>query len=72
MTTISTRLEMKSSLEHFSTQGNWLKMTTGTGGLDSSKALFYLFYGDTHIMLRNRTKLIKDNGSNLRVFALIK
>ena len=43
---------MKSALEHFSTQGNCLKMTTGSGELDSfidgiHEGLFYLFYGDT-------------------------
>ena len=29
------RLEMKSALEHYSNQGNCLKMTTGSGELDS-------------------------------------
>ena len=32
MATIFPRLEMKSALEHFSSQGNCLKMTTGSGG----------------------------------------
>ena len=31
MSTIFPRLEMKSALEHFSSQGNCLKMTTGSG-----------------------------------------
>ncbi len=52
MTIIQPRLEMKSALEHFSTQGNCLKMTTGSGELDSlidgiQEGLFYLFYGDS-------------------------
>ena len=52
MSTTYPRLEMKSALEHFSTQGNCLKMTTGSGELDSlidgiQEGLFYLFYGDT-------------------------
>ncbi len=42
---------MKSALEHYSKQGNCLKMTTGSGELDSlidgvQEGLFYLFYGD--------------------------
>jgi len=42
---------MKSALEHYSTQGNCLKMTTGSGELDSlidgiQEGLLYLFYGD--------------------------
>lgn len=49
---IQPRLEMKSALEHFSTQGNCLKMTSGSGELDSmidgiQEGLFYLFYGDS-------------------------
>jgi len=52
MSTTYPRLEMKSALEHFSTQSNCLKMTTGSGELDSlidgiQEGLFYLFYGDT-------------------------
>ncbi len=52
MTTIHPRLEMKSALEHFSSQGNSLKMTTGSGELDSlidgvQEGSFYLFYGDS-------------------------
>ena len=51
MTVIHPRLEMKSALEHFSFQGNCLKMTTGSAELDSlidgiQEGLFYLFYGD--------------------------
>ena len=52
MSTTYPRLEMKSALEHFSSQENCLKMTTGSGELDSfidgiPEGLFYLFYGDT-------------------------
>jgi Rad51 len=74
MTIIYPRLEMKSALEHFSTQGNCLKMTTGSGELDSlidgiQEDLFYLFYGDTfpldalsHRLLVNCVMSTKEHG----------
>jgi hypothetical protein len=74
MTTIYPGLEMKSALEHFSSQGNCLKMTTGSGELDSlidgiQEGLFYLFYGDSfpldalsHRLLVNCILSIKDHG----------
>jgi Rad51 len=74
MTIIHPRLEMKSALEHFSTQGNCLKMTTGSGELDSlidgiQEGLFYLFYGDSlpldalsHRLLVNCILPIKEHG----------
>lgn len=74
MSTTYPRLEMKSALEHFSTQGNCLKMTTGSGELDSlidgiQEGLCYLFYGDTfpldaisHRLLVNCILSIKEHG----------
>jgi len=68
------RLEMKSALEQFSVQGNCLKMTTGSGELDSlidgiQEGSFYLFYGDsfaldalTHRLLVNCILSIKEHG----------
>src|SRR4029079_11636744 len=65
---------MKSALEHYSTQGNCLKMTTGSGELDSlidgiQEGLFYLFYGDTlplealsHRLLVNCVMSTKEQG----------
>ena len=65
---------MKSALEHFSTQGNCLKMTTGSGELDSlidgiQEGLFYLFYGDllpldalSHRLLVNCILSVKEHG----------
>lgn len=65
---------MKSALEYFNTQGNCLKMTTGSGELDSlidgiQEGLFYLFYGDslpldalTHRLLVNCILSIKEHG----------
>lgn len=67
---------MKSALEHFSTQGNCLKMTTGSGELDSlidgiQEGLFYLFYGDafpldalSHRLLVNCVMSTKEHGFN--------
>jgi hypothetical protein len=48
---LQTRLIMRSALEHYTNQGNSLKMTTGSGELDSlldgiQEGLFYLLYGD--------------------------
>ena len=74
MTFMYPRLEMKSALEHFSSQGNCLKMTTGSGELDSlidgiQEGLFYLFYGDSlpldalsHRLLVNCIKSVKEHG----------
>ena len=74
MSTTYPRLEMKSALEHFSTQGNCIKMTTGSGELDSlldgvQEGLCYLFYGDTfpldalaHRLLVNCVLSIKEHG----------
>lgn len=74
MAIIQPRLEMKSALEHYSTQGNCLKMTTGSGELDSlidgvQEGSFYLFYGDTlpldalsHRFLVNCILSIKEHG----------
>src|SRR6476659_10020770 len=74
MSSIYPRLEMKSALEHFSVQSNCLKMTTGSGELDSlidgiQEGLFYLFYGDTfpldalsHRLLVNCIRSIKEHG----------
>ena len=68
------RLEMKSALEHYSNQGNCLKMTTGSGELDSlidgiQEGLFYLFYGDllpldalSHRLLVNCILSAKEHG----------
>jgi RecA/RadA recombinase len=65
---------MKSALEHYSTQGNCLKMTTGSGELDSlidgiQEGLFYLFYGDlipldalSHTVLVNCILSAKEHG----------
>src|SRR6476620_12686499 len=65
---------MKSALEHYSTQGNCLKMTTGSGELDSlidgiQEGLFYLFYGDSspldalsHRLLVNCILPIREHG----------
>ena len=64
---------MKSALEHYS-QGNCLKMTTGSGELDSlidgiQEGLFYLFYGDllpldalSHRLLVNCILSVKEHG----------
>ncbi len=74
MSTTYPRLEMKSALEHFSTQGNCLKMTTGSGELDSlidgiQEGSFYLFYGDSlpldavsHRLIINCILSIKEHG----------
>jgi hypothetical protein len=74
MSTTYPRLEMKSALEHFSTRGNCLKMTTGSGELDSlidgiQEGFFYLFYGDTfpldalsHRFLVNCILSVKEHG----------
>jgi hypothetical protein len=48
---LQTRLVMQSALEQYSKQGTCLKMTTGSGELDSlfdgiEEGLLYLFYGD--------------------------
>lgn len=68
------RFEMKSALEHYSSQGNCLKMATGSGELDSlidgiQEGLFYLFYGDTlplealsHRLLVNCVMSTKEHG----------
>jgi len=68
------RLEMKSALEHYSTQGNSLKMSTGSGELDSlidgiQEGSFYLFYGDSipldalsHRLLVNCILSVKEHG----------
>jgi hypothetical protein len=65
---------MKTALEHYSTQGKCLKMTTGSGELDSlidgiQEGLFYLFYGDlipldalSHRLLVNCILSIKEHG----------
>lgn len=65
---------MKSALEHYSTQGNSLKMSTGSGDLDSlidgiQEGLFILFYGDStpldaisHRLLVNCILSIKEQG----------
>jgi hypothetical protein len=65
---------MKSALEHYSAQGNCLKMTTGSGELDSlidgvQEGLFYLFYGDllpldalSHRLLVNCILSVKEHG----------
>ena len=65
---------MKSALEHYSSQGNCLKMSTGSGELDSlidgvQEGLFYLFYGDSfpldalsHRLLVNCIKSVKERG----------
>ena len=65
---------MKSALEHYSNQGNCLKMTTGSGELDSlidgiQEGLFYLFYGDllpldalSHRLLVNCILSVKEHG----------
>jgi hypothetical protein len=50
-TLLHPQLEIKSALEHYSNQGGSLKMTTGSGNLDSlidgiEEGLLYLFYGD--------------------------
>lgn len=74
MSTTYPRLEMKSALEHFSTQGNCIKMTSGSGELDSlvdgvQEGLCYLFYGDpfpldalAHRVLVNCVLSIKEHG----------
>jgi hypothetical protein len=65
---------MKSALEQYNTQGNSLKMSTGSGELDSlidgiQEGLFYLFYGDllpltafSNRLLVNCVKSIKEHG----------
>jgi len=65
---------MKSALEHFGSQGKCLKMTTGSGELDSlidgiQEGSFYLFYGDSfpldalaHRLLVNCVLSIKEHG----------
>ena len=65
---------MKSALEHYSNQGKCLKMTTGSGELDSlidgiQKGLFYMFYGDllpldalSHRLLVNCILSVKEHG----------
>ena len=72
MATIYPRLEMKSALEHFSSQGTCLKMTTGSGEVDSlidgiQEGLFHLFHGDSldallHRLLVNCILPVKQNG----------
>src|SRR6476619_2526795 len=74
MSTTYPRLEIKSALEHFSSQGDCLKMTTGSGELDSlidgiQEGLFYLFYGDafpldalSHSLLVNCVVSTKEHG----------
>ena len=74
MSTTYPRLEIKSALEHFCTQGNCIKMTTGSGELDSlvdgvQEGLCYLFYGDSspldalvHRLLVNCVLSIKEHG----------
>jgi hypothetical protein len=74
MAIIHPRLEMKSALEHYSTQGNCLKMTTGSGEFDSlmdgiQEGICYLFYGDSlpldalsHRLLVNCILSIKEHG----------
>jgi DNA repair protein RadA len=76
------RLEMKSALEYFSAQGNCLKMTTGSGELDSlidgiQEGLLYLFYGDTspldalsHRLIVNCILSIKEHGFESMVVCL--
>ncbi|MDQ5869049.1 MAG: hypothetical protein M3530_04885 [Thermoproteota archaeon] len=68
------RLEMISALEHYSKQASLLKMTTGSGELDSlidgiQEGLFYLFYGDSgpldalsHRFLVNCILSVKEHG----------
>jgi Rad51 len=70
----SIRLEMQSALDHYSKQGNNLKMTTGSSDLDSlidgiQEGSFYLFYGDSlpltafsNRLLVNCVKSTKDHG----------
>src|ERR1041384_8625106 len=65
---------MQSALDHYSKQGNNLKMTTGSGDLDSlidgiQEGLFYLFYGDSlpltafsNRLLVNCVKATKEHG----------
>lgn len=65
---------MKSALEHYSKQSTSLKMTTGSGELDSlidgiQEGSFYLFYGDlvpldalSHRLLVNCILSIKEHG----------
>lgn len=65
---------MKSALEHYSGQGSTLKMSTGSGVLDSlidgiQAGSFYLFYGDSmpldaisHRLLINCILPIKEHG----------
>lgn len=65
---------MKSALEHYSAQGNSLKMSTGSGDLDSlidgiQEGSFYLFYGDSlpldaisHRLLVNCILSVKEHG----------
>src|SRR6476619_2248436 len=74
MSTTYPRLKMKSALEHYSSQGNCIKMTTGSGELDSlidgiQEGLLYLFYGDTfpldalsHRLVINCILSIKEHG----------
>lgn len=74
MSIIQPRLEMKTALQHYSSQGNTLKMSTGSGELDSlidgiQGGLFYLFYGDSmpldtlsHRVLVKCVKSIKEHG----------
>lgn len=74
LSTIHSRLQIKTALEHYSTQGNLLKMTTGSGELDSlidgiQEGSFYLFYGDlipldavSHRLLVNCVLPIKEHG----------
>src|SRR5437867_8476573 len=65
---------MKSALEHLSKQSNTLKMSTGSGELDSlidgiQEGSFYLFYGDavpldalSHRLLVNCILSAKEHG----------
>lgn len=74
MNTVRPKLEMKSALEHYSSQGSALKMSTGSGELDSlidgiQEGSFYLFYGDSmplesisHRLLVNCMLSVKEHG----------
>jgi len=74
LSTSQPRLEMRSALEHYTSQGNSIKMTTGSGELDSlvdgiQEGSFYLIYGDSlpldalsHRLLVNCILSIKEHG----------
>jgi RecA/RadA recombinase len=71
---LKTKLIMHSALEQFSMQGSSLKMSIGSGELDSlvdgiQEGLFYLFYGDSkpldglfHQLLVNCILSVKEHG----------